>query len=307
MCIKAYHSISRHIKAYQSISKIIKDYQSISNNIKYYQNIKHIKVYQNISKHIEVSFWLVCQAYNLCPNFNLILSKYIQIVSSCWIDTCQSVVILGAGRADHDSWRFWPEIRARNETVEGPPIDPFGSAPKWGTPKWIVSNGISFEIDDLEAPPWWETPISWEPYKLKRGSPLQLMANVDMDARHNTSLSCPNTQHVSFFGMISLTLFPAAPHVSARCASCRVVWPQSTTCLWLPLSEKPNQWNYPQCRDIRQSESFPHGSTTKLWGLGFGSFGLTPTRAGQPGDVQPLRKHDVRGHMISFSPLGKNI
>lgn len=39
------------------------------------------------------------------------------------------------------------------------------------------------------------TSISWEPCKLKRGSPLQLMANVDMDARHNTSLSCPNTQH----------------------------------------------------------------------------------------------------------------
>jgi hypothetical protein len=128
--ITAYQGISKHIKAYQRLSKIIKAYQIISNNIKYYQNIKHIKVYQNISKHIEVSFWLVCQAYNLCSNFNLILSKYIQIVSSCWIDTCQSVVILGAGRADHDSWRFWPEIRARNETVEGPPIDPFGSAPK---------------------------------------------------------------------------------------------------------------------------------------------------------------------------------
>ena len=113
--ISQHISISEHIEAYQRISTHIKDYQNISNSIEHYQRIKHVEAYQSVSKHIAVSFWLVCQTYNLCPNFSIIFSTYIQIVSSSWIDTCLSGVILGAGRADHDSWRFWPEIRARNE------------------------------------------------------------------------------------------------------------------------------------------------------------------------------------------------
>ena len=299
--IKAYQGISRHINAYQRLSKHI-------NNIKDYQCIKHVEAYQSVSKHIKTYRSILLASLPNIQFMSQFWPYFIQIYPNCVLMLDRYMPVGGDTRSwSCGSWLM--EILAWNSskerTVAGPPIDPFGSAPKWGTPKWMVSNGISFDIDDLEAPPWWETSISWKPYKLKRGSPLQLMANVDMDARHNTSLSCPNTQHVSFFAMISLTLFPAASHVSAWCASCRVVWPESRTCLWLQLSEKPNQWNYPQCRDIRQSESFPHGSTTKFWGLVFGSFGLTPTRAGQPRDVQSLRKHDVRGPMISFSPLGK--